>query len=145
MCEYSVNRVTVCQPVSFFNIVSTPKGGISQGRRVQECASGILTKKKRLTLNVNRFLNSNKLLVYEMIRSFLALLSTPNGVPAAPLAQRTDAGFMGMVSTIGEKYTRLITFTILSFTIYYLSYCIIGLPVTDNEELTITDDLIDDW
>ena len=33
--------------------------------------------------------------IYEMIRSFVALLSTPKGVPVSPLAQRTDAGFMG--------------------------------------------------
>ena len=32
---------------------------------------------------------------YEMIRSFVALLSTPKGVPVSPLAQRTNAGFMG--------------------------------------------------
>ncbi len=34
------------EQILIFIHVSTPEGGNSQGRRVQECASGILTKKR---------------------------------------------------------------------------------------------------
>lgn len=68
--------------------------------------------------------------------SSIGVFSTPK--PVALLAQRTDVGFMGIVSVAGEIYIRFILFfTIFHlpiFSFYHLSLCIVFSTVFDDIE-----------
>ena len=81
--------------------------------------------------------------IYEIIKSSVGVFSTPK--PVGVLAQRTDAGFMSIVSVAGEIYIRFILFFTFFhlpiFSFYHLSLCVVFSTVLDDVEDAILNDL----
>ena len=76
--------------------------------------------------------------------SSIGVFSTPK--PVASLAQRTDVGFMGIVSVAGEIYIRFILFFTFFhlpiFSFYHLSLCIVFSTVFDDIEDAVLENLL---